>query len=388
MAVIGAQSAGKSSVLEMLTRRDLFPRGDDIVTRCPIVLETEYDGTSDKESVFFNGEPTTLDSLVGKIQKAAESIPAGSVDDKPITIRIRSKNVVTTAMVDLPGLTKVHVDGQDPNIVDKIRAMVKNFIADTNCIILAVTPATSDIANSEALELALEVDPERKRTLGVLTKIDAMEAGKNAANVLNGSKYPLVYGWVGVVNRNQLDVDKGMTIEESQEKEEQFFASRECYSTLEGKCGSKYLAKRIQDIHESCIRACLPDIKRGIESLLDKASKEVKTFEGFDEGHTPEMKLAAITAAIDSFNDNFQAYVRGDWQFQGSQISRIVQSRTILRSDLKAAIASIDADGGLELTHIQRVVNSDRCDTVGCSEINSLAHLFVCRFRSRRRAST
>jgi dynamin 1-like protein len=41
-----------------------------------------------------------------------------------------------------------------------------------------VTPATTDLATSEALKLAREVDPEGRRTLAVMTKLDLMDAGE------------------------------------------------------------------------------------------------------------------------------------------------------------------------------------------------------------------
>jgi dynamin 1-like protein len=39
VAAIGGQSSGKSSLLEALVGRDFLPRGPDICTRCPLVLQ-------------------------------------------------------------------------------------------------------------------------------------------------------------------------------------------------------------------------------------------------------------------------------------------------------------------------------------------------------------
>ncbi len=58
-----------------------------------------------------------------------------------------------------------------------------------------------DLATSDALKLAREVDPEGNRTLGVLTKLDLMDKGTDAMNVLTGMHIPLKHGWIGVVNR-------------------------------------------------------------------------------------------------------------------------------------------------------------------------------------------
>lgn len=42
IVVIGAQSSGKSSVLENLVGRDFLPRGSNIVTRRPLILQLNH----------------------------------------------------------------------------------------------------------------------------------------------------------------------------------------------------------------------------------------------------------------------------------------------------------------------------------------------------------
>ena len=92
----------------------------------------------------------------------------------PINLRIYSPNVLTLTLVDLPGLTKVPVGDQPRDIEKQIRDMLMKYISKPSCIILAVTPANTDLANSDGLKMAREVDPEGQRTIGVLTKIDLM----------------------------------------------------------------------------------------------------------------------------------------------------------------------------------------------------------------------
>lgn len=94
----------------------------------------------------------------------------------PIILRVHSKNVVNLTLVDLPGLTKVPVGDQPSNISEMIREMVLEIISRPNCIILAVTAANGDLANSDGLQIAREVDPTGQRTIGVLTKLDLMDA--------------------------------------------------------------------------------------------------------------------------------------------------------------------------------------------------------------------
>lgn len=70
------------------------------------------------------------------------------------------KTVLSLTLVDLPGITKVPVGDQPPDIEMQIRDMVLQFISRENALILAVTPANSDLANSDALKIAKEVDPQ------------------------------------------------------------------------------------------------------------------------------------------------------------------------------------------------------------------------------------
>jgi vacuolar protein sorting-associated protein 1 len=96
------------------------------------------------------------------------------ISPQPINLRIFSPNVLTLTLVDLPGLTKVPVGDQPRDIERQIRDMLIKYIAKPNAIILAVTAANTDLANSDGLKMARDVDPEGTRTIGVLTKVDLM----------------------------------------------------------------------------------------------------------------------------------------------------------------------------------------------------------------------
>jgi replication fork clamp-binding protein CrfC len=94
----------------------------------------------------------------------------------------------------LPGLTKVPVGDQPKDIERQIKDMILKYITKPNAIILAVTGANTDLANSDGLKLAREVDPEGIRTIGVLTKIDLMDAGTDVVDILAGRVIPLRLG--------------------------------------------------------------------------------------------------------------------------------------------------------------------------------------------------
>ncbi|KAK1020115.1 Dynamin- GTPase protein, partial [Friedmanniomyces endolithicus] len=137
------------------------------------------------------------------------------INRQPINLKIYSPHVLSLTLVDLPGLTKVPIGDQPTDIEKQTRGLISEYIAKPNSIILAVSPANVDIVNSEALKLARWVDPTGKRTIGVLTKLDLMDHGTNALDILSGRVYPLKLGFIGVVNRSQQDIQTNKPLAEA-----------------------------------------------------------------------------------------------------------------------------------------------------------------------------
>jgi dynamin 1-like protein len=98
-----------------------------------------------------------------------------NISEEPISLTIFSPFVVDLTMVDLPGITKVPIRGQPHDIEDQIKRITYKYISQPNALILALTAANTDLANSDALKMAREVDPDGERTIGVVTKIDLMD---------------------------------------------------------------------------------------------------------------------------------------------------------------------------------------------------------------------
>ena len=65
------------------------------------------------------------------------------ISDKPISLKIYSKNVLNLTLIDLPGITRVPVGDQPKDIEAQIRRMILKFITPKNAIILAVTAANT-----------------------------------------------------------------------------------------------------------------------------------------------------------------------------------------------------------------------------------------------------
>jgi dynamin 1-like protein len=117
-------------------------------------------------------------------------------------VKIFSRNVIDLTLVDLPGITKIPTGDQPHDIEAKINELNLKYITPRTAIIMAVCAANVDLANSDALKLARRVDPHGDRTIGVITKIDLMDEGTNAIDILSGRQIPLKLGYVGVVCRS------------------------------------------------------------------------------------------------------------------------------------------------------------------------------------------
>lgn len=117
-----------------------------------------------------------------------------------------------------------------------------------NSVILSVSAANVDLANSDSLKLARTVDPQGRRTIGVLTKLDLMDAGTNALDILMGRVYALKLGFIGVVNRSQQDINTNKPMSDALKHEEDFFKQHPAYRNVAHKNGTRYLARTLNQV--------------------------------------------------------------------------------------------------------------------------------------------
>ncbi|BAO39366.1 vacuolar protein sorting-associated protein 1 [Kluyveromyces marxianus] len=307
ITVVGSQSSGKSSVLENIVGRDFLPRGTGIVTRRPLILQlinrrvkketksatedlldlknSEAHGGQSEDNAEEWGEFGHLpgkkfynfneirNEIVSETEKSTGK--NAGISAVPITLRVYSPHVLTLTLVDLPGLTKVPVGDQPADIERQIKDMLLTYIKKPNAIILAVNPANADLANSDGLKLAREVDPDGSRTIGVLTKVDLMDEGTDVIDILAGRVIPLKFGYIPVINRGQRDIEQNKTIRAALEDEKKFFENHPSYSARAMYCGTPYLTKKLNSILLHHIRQTLPDIKHKIEVTLKKYQTEL-----------------------------------------------------------------------------------------------------------------
>lgn len=277
IAVVGGQSSGKSSVLESIVGKDFLPRGAGIVTRRPLVLQLHRidEGKEYGEFMHLPRQKFTDFAAVRKEisdETDRETGRTKQISSVPIHLSIYSPNVVNLTLIDLPGLTKVAVEGQSESIVQDIENMVRSFIEKPNCIILAISPANQDLATSDAIKISREVDPKGERTFGVLTKIDLMDQGTNAVDILEGRAYKLQFPWIGVVNRSQADINKSVDMIAARRREREYFATSAEYQHMASRMGSEHLGKMLSKHLETVIKSRIP----GLQSLINKTIAELE----------------------------------------------------------------------------------------------------------------
>jgi len=195
----------------------------------------------------------------------------------PMICKVYSRSVVDLTLVDLPGMTKIPTGDQPMDIEKKIVELCYTYVQPMTAIIMAVTSANHDLANSDALKLARKVDPYGERTIGVLTKIDIMDEGTDCLEIIQGKIYPLKLGYVGVVCRSQKDILGGKPIKEALQAEETFFKTSSTYAPLASRLGTSYLCRTLNMIIVNHIKKCLPMIRSKITSMLYQKEKELKS---------------------------------------------------------------------------------------------------------------
>ncbi|XP_037369960.1 dynamin-1-like protein isoform X5 [Talpa occidentalis] len=371
IVVVGTQSSGKSSVLESLVGRDLLPRGTGIVTRRPLILQLVHVSPEDKRKT--TGEEngveaeewgkflhtknklyTDFDEIRQEIENETERISGNNkgVSPEPIHLKIFSPNVVNLTLVDLPGMTKVPVGDQPKDIELQIRELILRFISNPNSIILAVTAANTDMATSEALKISREVDPDGRRTLAVITKLDLMDAGTDAMDVLMGRVIPVKLGIIGVVNRSQLDINNKKSVTDSIRDEYAFLQKK--YPSLANRNGTKYLARTLNRLLMHHIRDCLPELKTRINVLAAQYQSLLNSY-----GEPVDDKSATLLQLITKFATEYCNTIEGTAKYiETSELCGGARICYIFHETFGRTLESVDPLGGLNTIDILTAIRN------------------------------
>ncbi|XP_070802740.1 dynamin-1-like protein isoform X4 [Pituophis catenifer annectens] len=371
IVVVGTQSSGKSSVLESLVGRDLLPRGTGIVTRRPLILQLVH--VTSEESRKTAGDEngidaeewgkflhtknklyTDFDEIRQEIESETERISGNNkgISPEPIHLKIFSPNVVNLTLVDLPGMTKVPVGDQPKDIELQIRELILRFISNPNSIILAVTAANTDMATSEALKIAREVDPDGRRTLAVITKLDLMDAGTDAMDILMGRVIPVKLGIIGVVNRSQLDINTKKSVADSIRDEYGFLQKK--YPSLANRNGTKYLARTLNRLLMHHIRDCLPELKTRINVLAAQYQSLLNSY-----GEPVDDKSATLLQLITKFATEYCNTIEGTAKYiETSELCGGARICYIFHETFGRTLESVDPLGGLNTIDILTAIRN------------------------------
>uniref|UniRef100_A0A8C1HYL3 Myxovirus (influenza virus) resistance G n=1 Tax=Cyprinus carpio carpio TaxID=630221 RepID=A0A8C1HYL3_CYPCA len=321
IAVIGDQSSGKSSVLEALSGIAL-PRGTGIVTRCPLELKLKKvtSGVNWKAVLSYREKKTEFvnSSLVESYIEQAQNELAGKgvgICDELITLEVMSPDVCDLTLIDLPGIARVPVNGQPEDIEKQIKRLITRYIEKQETINMVVVPCNTDIATTEALKMAQQVDPEGKRTVGILTKPDLIDRGTETKilDIVQNKTFPLRKGYIMVKCRGQHQINEKISLEEAAETERDFFQKHSFFRCLlnEDKATIKSLATKLTQNLVDHIKKSLPQLNEQIKKQLWDLRDDLKECEAGPPQDPKGAKLF-LTETIMKFIDQIKSISTGE----------------------------------------------------------------------------
>ena len=314
IVVIGSQSSGKSSVLEAIVGHEFLPKGSNMVTRRPIELTLVNIPDAKAEYGEFPalglGKITDFSHIQKTLTDLNLAVPeADCVTDDPIRLNIYSPNVPDLSLIDLPGYIQVSGHDQPTELKQKIADLCDKYIQPPN-VILAISAADVDLANSTALRASRRVDPRGERTIGVITKMDLVDPIRGAS-ILTDRKYPLRLGYVGVVckiphtsglfSRSNGNITGVIT-----KNEHSFFSAHplEFGDESSTSVGTTNLRKKLMHVLEQTMAASLQGTSDAIHQELEEATYEFKV----QYNDRPLSAESYLAETLDAFKHSFKAF--------------------------------------------------------------------------------
>lgn len=368
IVVVGAQSSGKSSVLENLVGRDFLPRGSGIVTRRPLILQLIQTSASERREEWAEFAHkagiryTNFEDIRAEISAETDRVAGKNlgVVDKPILLKIHSPNVVNLTLVDLPGIARNPVGDQPADIEARIIQMIRKYAEKSNAIILAVQAANQDVATSDAVKLANQVDPGHQRTVGVLTKIDLMDKGTDAMPILIGDEMPLVHGWVPIISRSQQDIVRGKSIADALRDEVKWFEDSPIYHAIAPQAGTAQLAIKCNRLLTSHIRRTLPELKAVIQAKIKATKAELEMY-GDPVPRDPAAAGPYLLSLINKFALEYKNSMEGggpNMEIQTKDLNGGARIRYILDEIFASKLGEIHPLTGLSTTDVRTAVRN------------------------------
>lgn len=314
IVVIGSQSSGKSSVLEAIVGHEFLPKGSNMVTRRPIELTLVNTPGSAEEYGEFPDLGLRRISDFSSIQRTLTELnmavsDAECVSDDPIHLTIFSPNVPDLSLIDLPGYIQVVGQNQPLELKQKISELCDKYIQPPN-VILAISAADVDLANSTALRASRRVDPRGERTIGVITKMDLVDPTRGAA-ILNDKQYPLRLGYVGVVSKapssqGLFKMGPSNLMSAIAKHEDGFFSSHplEFGPDAGVNVGTTLLRKKLMHVLEQTMSSSLQSTSDAIRQELEEATYEFKV----QYNDRPLSAESYLAESLDAFKHSFKQF--------------------------------------------------------------------------------
>ncbi|CAM9094534.1 unnamed protein product, partial [Heterosigma akashiwo] len=325
VVVAGAQSAGKSSVLEALSGVNL-PRGETITTRVPLLLRMECRPSIENPYALIGTDPDLEGSgkFISDLELIADNITeltrdlageGGAVQDTPIHLKIVRPDGPTMSVIDLPGIAYTSADSNVEEVIqEQTTALIKKYCEQQEMIILVVVPAVDDFAACEALKIAKQFDREGERTLGVVTKSDMVGIGTDFVCKMHAEgpgHIKLKLGFVALRNRTSNEISQSITLDAVKELERDFFMTSNAVKGLkETHWGLDTLVRKIVSIQGKKVSEFLPRIRALCKEKLVDINSELQKLG--DPLADESARRCFLLQTVHRLKDDFRSLATGE----------------------------------------------------------------------------
>jgi GTPase SAR1 family protein len=333
LIVCGDQSSGKSSVLEALSGVP-FPRNENLCTRfatevilrraatngisVSIVPAKEKSSAEQSRLQQFRHHLATREGFFELFEKAKDAIDLSNsvkgFSRDILRVEIFGPTQPQLTLVDLPGLIHSETKSQTTQDIELVSKLVAEYMKYPRSIILAVVSAKNDIGNQIVLRRAREVDPQGKRTLGIITKPDTLSKGSGSEaaflSLARNDDVKFELGWHVVKN---LDTSiKNSSTETRDEQENAFFKESSFKNLSSHSTGIAALRTRLSKVLFNQIRLELP---RLIEDIGNKTTLTQSELDKLGPSRsTVEQQRAFLIELSQSFQIICRDAIRGDYE--------------------------------------------------------------------------